>query len=617
MRAIYHPIKSGLIAAFFVLPIWLVSAADMPQTNKDVDRLMEKAIAEEIYKLPGWSALLHSKNGYTNISDPQFLLSYRNFSLASELKQTINFLYEGNPNNVCRFPARYYWLRQHLDIPELPLDACPDVLEFRQKSPLNNISIVFASESVSQPASMLGHSFLKLSGKDNQGKEVTHAITFYTDVNTYNLPKLLFDSLIIGKQGYFALAPYAEMQQRYVDNEQRNLWEYTLLLNDFQIELIRLHLLELKDTKLTYFFQKYNCATLLNFVLSLTDKSMPDNVWWLTPKDLIKNAQHAGLINSTRIVTPSRWLYRAIATQIPLQTQRTIRQKIIQGEIDNNFFEPNNEASFIQLELARAYNQYAYHAKELNNSVWAENENSLSKIKEHFFTDMLLSSNDKKNPINTPEDRQVSLSTQNDNGEQSLILTALPVSHTLLDDNRGYAAESSLQLFSTSLKAPFSGGQLSLNQLVFFDMKSLMPYDEFTGGKSGQLHIAIEPHKNSQLENIQVFTTSGALGITNRIVPDVDLFSFLGGGVDFQGQSGLLYTTIEAGTIIREVWDMKSLLSITRTDNQIDQRFNYYTVWLSHSKFISRNNTINLDWKLDVSETSRHNLLSLTLKNIF
>lgn len=617
MHAIFRLIKSGLIAAFFVFPIWLVSASGMPQTDDEVDRLKKKAINEEIYKLPVWSALLHSENGHANISDPNFLLSHENHSLASELKQTIDFLYRGDPSNVCRFPARYYWLRQHLDIPQLPLDACPEVLEFRQKSPISDISIVFASESVSQPASMLGHSFLKLSGKNNQGKEVAHAITFYTDINTYNLPKLLFDSLIIGKQGYFALAPYAEMQQRYVDNEQRNLWEYALLLNDFQIELIRLHLLELKYTKLTYFFQTYNCATLLNFVISLTGKPMPDNALWLTPKDLIKNAQHAGLISSVRIVTPSRWLYRAIATQVPLQAQQAIRRQITQGEVDNNFFKPNNEASFIQLELARAYNQYAYHADELNNSVWAENESAIGKIKEHFFTDMLLSSNDKNNPINTPEDRQVSLSTQNDNGEQSLILTVLPVSHTLLDDNRGYAAESSLQLFSTSLKASFAGGPLSLDRLVLFDMKSLMPHDEFTGGKSGRFHIAIESHKNSQLENSQVFTTNGALGITNRIVPDIDLFSFLGGGVDYQGQLLLLYTTIEAGAIIREIWDMKSLLSITRTDNQIDQRFNYYTVWLSHSKFMSRNNTINLDWKFDVSETSRHNLLSLTLKNIF
>lgn len=617
MQAVYRLIKSGLIAAFFVLQIWLVSAAGAPQTDDEVDRLKKKAINEGIYKLPVWSALIHSENGRANISDPKFLLSHNNFSLASELNLTIDFLYRGDSSNVCRFPARYYWLRQNLNIPELPLDSCLEVLEFRHKAPIEKISIVFASETVSQPASMLGHSFLKLRGKNDRGAEVSHAITFYTDINTYNLPKLLFDSLAIGKQGYFALLPYDEMQRRYVDKEQRNLWEYELVLNNFQIELIRLHLLELKHTKLTYFFQKYNCATLLNYVISLTGKPMPDNTWWLTPKDLIKNAQHASLIDSTQIITPSRWLFRALATQVPLHDQQAIRQQILQGTIDNNFFQSGNEASFIQLELAGAYNQYTYQAEEINDSIWTRNKNAISKIKEFSFVSMQLSSNEKNNPINTPGNRQVSLSTQNDNGEQSLMLTVLPVSHTLLDDNRGYAAESSLQLFSTTLKAPLYGGQLSLDRLVFFDMASLMPYDEFTGGKSARFHIAVEPHKNTQLENSQVFTTSGAMGITNRIIPDIDLFSFLGGGVGYQGKNGYLYTTIDAGMIIREVWDMKSLFSVTRTDNQIDQRCHYYTAWFSQSKFISRNNTINLDWKLDVNEISRHSLLSLTLKNIF
>lgn len=616
MQAIYRFTKSGLIAAFFVLQIWLVSASGMPQIDV-VGQLKEKAINEEIYKSPIWAALLHSYNGHVNISDPNFLLSHNDFSLASELMQTIDFLYRGNPRNVCRFPARYYWLRQILNIPELPLDSCPEVLEFRHKAPIDEISIVFASERVSQPASMLGHSFLKLSGKNDQGTEVSHAITFYTDINTYNLPRLLFDSLVIGKQGYFALSPYDEMQRRYVDEEQRNLWEYGLILNNSQIELIRLHLLELKYTKLTYFFQKYNCATLLNFVVSLSGKSMPDSIWWLTPKDLMKNAQHAGLISSTRIITPSRWLFRAIATQVPLHDQRAIRQQIIQGKVDSNFFQSGNEASFIQFELARAYNQYAYHAEKLNNSVWAANEDAISKIKKNSFADMQLSSNEKNNQINTPGDRQISLSAQNDKGAQSLMLTVLPVSHTLLDDNRGYAAESSLQLFSTTLKIPLYGGQLLLDRLVFFNMESLMPYDEFTGGMSSRFHIAIEPQKNAQLKNFQVFTTSGALGITNRIVSDIDLFSLLGGGIGYKGQNGYLYTTIEIGMIIREVWDMKSLLSITRTDNQVDPRSNYYTAWFSHSKFMNRNNMINLDWKLDVNDTSRRSLLSFTLKKIF
>jgi hypothetical protein len=561
--------------------------------------------------------LLHSKNQHANIADTDFILSHDNFSLASELKKTIEFLYRGDPNNVCRFPARYYWLRSISNIPQLPLDSCPEVIEFRSKAPIDVISIVFASERVSQPASMLGHSFLKLNGKNANGIELRHAITFYTDINTYNLPKLLFDSLVIGKPGFFALSPYDEMQRRYVDEEQRNLWEYELKLTDSQKELIRLHLLELKSTKLTYFFQKYNCATLLNFIVSLSGKNMPENAWWLTPKDLMKNAQNAGLISNTRIITPSRWLFRSIATQVPVQEQRVIRQQVNQGKIDSNYFKSGGKKSFMQLELARAYNQYAYHAEELTRDVWATNEKDINAIKEQSFSEMFLTSNEKNNPINTPGDRQVSSSIQSDNDQSSILLNILPASHVLLDDNRSYAAETSLQLFAVSIKVPLYNEQPSLDRLIFFDMESLLPYDEFTGGSSTRLHIAIEPHKNAHLEKIQAFTIDGALGITSRIVPDIDLYSFVGGGVGHASQNGYLFSTIEMGAIIREVSDMKSLIAISRTNNQVDLRSDYYTAWFSHSKFLNSKNSFNLEWKVDFNKNSRRSLLSLTIKNIF
>ena len=148
-------------------------------------------------------------------------------------------------------------------------------------------------------------------------------------------------------------------------------------------------------------------------------------------------------------------------------------------------------------------------------------------------------------------------------------------------------------------------------------MESLLPYDEFTGGSSTRLHIAIEPQKNAQLVDNQVMSVSGAMGITKRIVPDIDLYSFLGGGIGYTGHSVYLYTAVETGTIIREVWNMKTLLSLTRTDNQVDLKSNYYTACFSQSKFLNSMNSLNLDWKLDMNEFSRRSLITITLKNIF
>lgn len=613
--------KSGLVAAFFVLQSMSASAIAVPHyepaTQNEIAQLKVDAVAKKLHQSPEWNGLLHANKGQSNIADNNFLLSLPTFSSAKELQKTIDFLYQGTPSQVCRFPARYLWLRQHLNAPELPLDACPEVIEFRQKAPIDEIKLVFASEMVAQPASMLGHAFLKFSGQNEQGQEVSHAISFYTDTNTYNLPKLLFDSMIIGMKGYFSLSDYNEKLQRYVDEEQRNLWEYQLSLSKFQKELIQLHILELKQTNLTYFFHKYNCATLLNFILTLSGKSISDSGWSMTPKDVIKNAQQAGLIIDTRVTTPSRWLYRALATQVPVMDQRTIRQHVRQGDIAEHLNISGSKSSFIRVELAHVYNQHAYLTGDLNKTIWLANDHAITAVKAQFYSNMTLSTGNTYNPINSPEDSQVSLSTQYDGAKASVAFTVLPASHTLNDDNRSYSSESSLQLFATTLTFPLNGEQPTLERITFFDMQSLVPYDEFTGGASTRFHIAVEPQKNSLLENSRVLVISGAYGLTKRVEEDVDLYSLGGGGVSFTGLNEYGYTTIEAGAVIREVWNMKSLLTLTRTDNQVDRNSHYYSVWLSQSKYLDKSNTLNMDFKCDFNNSYNKKIIALTLKRVF
>lgn len=612
--------KSGLMAAFFLLLLpWFASGASASEAARNyvTSQLKEAAILEQLHQSPVWSALLHSENGRYNIADTNFLLSLPKFSLSRELQETLDFLYQGEQGNVCRFPARYLWLRRQLSAPELPLEDCPDVVEFSQKAPLDTITLVFASENIARPASMLGHAFLKFSGKNGHGQNVSHAISFYTDANTINLPKLLFDSMVIGKKGYFSLTPYYEKQQLYVDEEQRNMWEYQLSLGKFQKELIRLHLLELKQSHLTYFFQNYNCATLLNFILQLSGKSMPRSGWWVTPKDVIKNAHQSGIIGDTSVITPSRWMVRALAEQVPVAEQETIRKKVRYGNVSNSLNRSGSEPAFIRLELARAYNQFTYLGGDMSKDVWIENDRDLNEIIMEFFPDKSLSTDYRYNPINAPGDSQISLAAIYDKGEHSLALTVLPLSHTVLDDNRNYTNETSLQLFATTVKFPLRDGRPKLERLTIYEMQTLMPRDKLTGGISGRFNISAEPQLNSRLEVSRAIGASGALGVTERITQDVDIYLLGGGGFGYTSGRSFLYSAVESGTILREVWGMKSLLSLTRTDNQVDRGSYYYTLVLDQSKFIGNENTINFEWKWDFNNEYKRNRIAISFKKIF
>lgn len=615
--------KSGFFAVFFWLLLIFQAAIITPASGEETSnqsipaQLFDLAQKAALYQQPTWLALMHTANGRSNITDQTFLLSLPEFSPVRELQLTIDFLYSGSPTNVCRFPARYLWLRHNLPAPELPLDKCPDVLEFKTKVPLDEISLVFASERISQPASMLGHAFLKFSGKNYQGQDLSHAISFYTDADSINLPKLLFDSLVIGKQGYFSLSPYYENQKRYVDEELRNIWVYKLDLDPYQKELIRMHILELKQINLTYFFQKYNCATVLNFIIAVSGKDMPETGWWITPKDLIKNSQHAGLIANTEVVTPSSWFYRALADQIPSTEQSVIRGQIKQGLVVDNIDQSGSDSGYIRLQFSAAYNQYAYLDGKLNNKLWQTNEKIITENIKNYYPDKAISSGNRNNPIDSPGDSQITLTIKNEIRGNSLELTVLPVSHTLSDDNRSYASETSLQLFATTIKIPDNNGRPEIEKLVIFDMLSLIPYDEIVGGVSTHLHISDEPQLNNLLNPRRVFSTSAAIGLTKRPVNDIDFYTLFGGGIGYAQDRGYIYSTFEAGTIIREILDMKSILSLTRTDNQIDAGSHYYSISGTQSKFINKTKTLSINFKRDFNDNAQQITFAITLKNIF
>jgi hypothetical protein len=229
---------------------------------------------------------------------------------------------------------------------------------------------------------------------------------------------------------------------------------------------------------------------------------------------------------------------------------------------------------------------------------------------------MFLNIDDRYNPINTPGDSQISVSTQYEQGASSIVFTVLPVSHTLSDDNRSYPNESSLQLLGTSLKIPLNSGHPSIEQLTFFDMESLIPYDEFTGGTSSHFHIAIEPELDSRLEVNHATAIHGAIGLTKRIGQDIDLYSLGGVGAGYTDH-GYLFTTVEAGAVIREIWSMKTLFSFTRTDNQVDAGSDYYTIFFNQSEFVNKTYTLNIECKLDFNNKFDRHYIAISLKNIF
>lgn len=296
--------KSTLL---FFLPMLLYSF------QKDIVALAQK---NKLYEKNEWKALLHYNNGF-KVTDKKFLLS-KNVSLKNELTATIKAFYDlpnhyKNINNhaQCKYPARFLYISHELNLSEneFPKVNCQDLQTYREKAPADKISLIYASENVKNPSSMMGHVFLKFSGKNYKKKEVNHAITFYTVIESINPFKLIYQNTISGMKGLFALQPYKKIKENYTKKENRNLWEYQLSLSEYERKLIYYHVWELKGVDMQYYFTSYNCSTVIYNMLSLVNpKVYDDTKIWITPLDSVKYLYKYNLITKAQLYPSNSWL---------------------------------------------------------------------------------------------------------------------------------------------------------------------------------------------------------------------------------------------------------------------------------------------------------------------
>lgn len=267
--------------------------------------LVLTAESVNLYEDKVWKSLLHlDKNDKPSINTKTFLLSYDDFSSKNEFNKTIDY-FKKDKRNICKYPARFFWLSQNSDLTfkEFDLNSCNRFNTYVQNTNPYNISLVFVSEDVSNPTSMMGHIFFKLDGVNYKGSHVKNAISFFTIIDTLNLPYLALESTVLGMKGYFVLKPYQKQIAQYTQNKERNIWEYSLDLTQNDIKLLTYHFWELKDVDITYYFTGYNCATIVDDLLNIVSKSSSkDNLnLWVTPKDVIKKAAKNNLIKETKV----------------------------------------------------------------------------------------------------------------------------------------------------------------------------------------------------------------------------------------------------------------------------------------------------------------------------
>ncbi|MBA4111643.1 MAG: hypothetical protein C0487_18845 [Leptothrix sp. (in: Bacteria)] len=619
--------KGGSRAAFFSLAVWccfgwvwpgLACGAELA-LDHHVAALQTAAHDKSLAAAPAWAALLHLDHGQPTVDDPSFLLSSPRFSARRELDETIAALYGPRSSEmVCRFPARYAWLRLVLMVPELSLAHCDDLQEFLRRAPADRISLVFASENLAQPSSMMGHVFLKVDGLDAKGIQRDHAISFFTDAATFNLPKLMFDSLVVGKKGYFALSPYAEEVMQYVMREQRTLWEYELRLDTDQRMLLRYHLIELKQSSFTYFFHRHNCATLIKHILALAAPEVLRQRSWIdTPKDVVKLADQAGVVADTTVRAPSRWRVRTIDAVLPGQLSSQVRRDVQALRTDFvKFSEPASHQAHLSIELAGAYNEHLHEKGERSVADWQTYRDVLAGQLSQAHAGLSVEATSRKNPSESPQDSQVRAGLKHQHGRRYLTLGVLPVSHTMDDDNEQYFGESELRLFDAGLTLDLASGRVGLDRFTVYAAKSVLSRDAFTGGWSGQFKVGWEHQADRSLDDRTAFLFEGGLGVAYRPWPDIDVYALFNAGLGAR-QRAYAYLNPVIGAVVREVYGMKSQLTVSHVDRPLGREDGVTELAFTQSKYLDGGFTLMLQLSRRFASGRQADTVSATVKRLF
>ncbi|PIU00077.1 MAG: hypothetical protein COT74_06920 [Bdellovibrionales bacterium CG10_big_fil_rev_8_21_14_0_10_45_34] len=227
-------------------------------------------------KSRSWQKIMHYHNHWllgtrSRLDGNQFFFSEmgRTDPLAELVASLEAFLAEsprqvvGRFNQVprCAMPARLRLLNNAFSL-GIPRSECEKFDGFlRQFGELQILTVVFSSAYSGNPASMFGHTFLRIGSNRGDGL-LDQGINFAANVPPDENPfAFMYFGLAGGYLGQWSNEPFYLKVGEYIRGEHRDLWEYQIALSPGEIRMLIEHLWEIETNSFfDYFFLDENCS---------------------------------------------------------------------------------------------------------------------------------------------------------------------------------------------------------------------------------------------------------------------------------------------------------------------------------------------------------------------
>jgi hypothetical protein len=510
--------------------------------------LLQRSELTELAQRREWHVLLHyrpARNGniLSEIDDPRFFLAADGKSNPfTELAATLQAFFSSNPVDDseqparCAFPARYQWLKSvlALDEQQLPAARCKQLADWLKALDPASATLIFASAYMNNPASMFGHTLLRIDQRGRTDHLLAYTINYAAHDTSTGPLDYVVSGIGGGFKGYLDIKPYYELVKEYGDFENRDLWEYRLNLTMEQVNRLLLHVWELQDIYSDYYFFKENCSYRLLALLEVANPELRLTdafTGWAIPPDTVRLlTDQPGLISDVT-ARPAR------STHIRRQLQNLTEQE--QPLLSALIHDPDVtfEPGFVRLSHQRqaflldtAINVLQYRiAQEEDEEDGEEDqedeERDVGKQRQQLHQLLTVRS---RLPVAYEPFQVVPFAKQPESGHGSFRMgfgfgwrdtepfqeiSARAAYHDLLDPEPGYTPDAQIQALDVALRYYPQRNQVVLDKLTLVDIVSLTPLDSLLFSPSWKVRAGLDTFDGEDCRDCLTFNLNGGIGL--------------------------------------------------------------------------------------------------------
>jgi len=540
----------------------VVAAAD---ENPYLQELVAQSRVKQLAKRPEWLNLLHFKPypyrpGMRSLADdPRFFNASDGYTNAeSELEATLASFFSAveesdkQQNPQCTFIARYHWLKQELgfDSKRLPEQPCKRFYAWRATLDPYAITLVFPAAYLNNPASMYGHTLLRIDSKDQDEhtRLLAYAISYAANTDETNGFVFAIKGLFGGYPGLFSITPYYLKVREYSDIENRDVWEYQLTLSPPEIDRLLMHVWELGPVRFDYYFFDENCAyhllSLLEVArpgLQLTDQFR----WWAIPSDTVRAVTaESGLLKKVVYRPSSVTTIRERLGQLTPEQRQLAKglaeRRVAPADPALARLGPNDQAKILELG-----HEYAAYRQNSSSAKDPEAEKSLRELliarsRVDAPSQMPLMPTPSVRPDEGHKTSRISIGAGKRDKEQFQEIEMRPTYHDLMDADAGYTPGAQIQFFDLKLRHYAGGDGVHVESFLPLDIASISPRDDYFRPVSWKINVGWTRKRFPDGSEPLVSRLNGGAGVATRLSDSYThgpvAYSLLEGALDYSSQ---------------------------------------------------------------------------------